>query len=355
MKLNRNLVGLFLFSFLFLSFAFGVTNAYAAPLAPMDDSDNDGVDDEFEAQNERGVNVELRTDEIKVKSILKGDGSIKDVIEIKITYNTDGLGIQITYESDYESDTESDLNVDESEAQFQIVFRKIIEFVDTDGDNIYNPSSDQMIKEVPLDSFKTPNYYNDTTVSGTTVHYFEINTTDDVFSAQFYVVEEFEKINDILITPTETKIDFIINGFTYDNSSSQLALYAKLESDSDYQEVDETEDELNDYSSGESGVETVSGKGYVGFFTWGETAEIDGKIKDVTTSVIASDDLDDNEEKIYINYPRGNLIIHDPKLGIIQTPINQILINDWVLPVILIVGAIAAVVIVVIVYKNKKR
>ena len=50
---------------------------------------------------------------------------------------------------------------------------------------------------------------------------------------------------------------------------------------------------------------------FSGFFTWSEQVEVDGVIQNVTSS-----DLDDEDEVVLV-YPRGQLIVHDPKIGII--------------------------------------
>jgi hypothetical protein len=149
----------------------------------------------------------------------------------------------------------------------------------------------------------------------TTLHYIIFTTSDDVFTAHIYFVEEFDIINGTLITPSETKIDIEINNYNYLNGSSQLALYTKLESEVEYEMEEETEDEELGYAEDESSTYTMINS-HVGFFSWKENATIDGVSKGVLVSQIEDDDIEPNEEKIYLNYPKGINIYHDPKVGI---------------------------------------
>ncbi|KKL20297.1 hypothetical protein LCGC14_2456880, partial [marine sediment metagenome] len=78
---------------------------------------------------------------------------------------------------------------------------------------------------------------------------------------------------------------------------------------------EETEDESKGFAVNEQGAITAINR-FTGFFTWQENATIDGTIQQVQSSSIITDDLDENEQKIYINYQRGINIFHDPKIGI---------------------------------------
>ena len=83
----------------------------------------------------------------------------------------------------------------------------------------------------------------------------------------------------------------------------------------DYEGKEDTEDELHGYATDESGVYTVNSN-HVGFFTWEKNATIDGISKEVFANDLETDDEEPNEQKMYLNYPNGTIIIHDPKIGI---------------------------------------
>lgn len=121
--------------------------------------------------------------------------------------------------------------------------------------------------------------------------------------------------NNSLITPTKPKIDIEINNFNFLNSSSKLTLYVSLESSTPYEEHDDTEDEKYGYAISEEAVSTIQND-FTGIFSWSENASVDGVTKLINASALATDDYDSNDQKIYLIYPQGTYIIHDPKIGL---------------------------------------
>ena len=69
------------------------------------------------------------------------------------------------------------------------------------------------------------------------------------------------------------------------------------------------------YDDNEAGVFTANNSN-IGFFTWKKNASIDGVSKEIVTSEIETDEFEPGEQKLYMNYPNGTLIYHDPKIGI---------------------------------------
>ncbi|MFX0076048.1 MAG: hypothetical protein ACFE96_11435 [Candidatus Hermodarchaeota archaeon] len=324
MKLNKyNLFGLLLLSVLILT--------STSSLVVASDDDGDGVDDDFEEQRKRDIEIQIEPGEFQVESTLR-NGAQKDEIKLKIKYDSEGVSIEIGYEEELNSD-----NTTELEIEFEVTFRKLIEFVDMDDDGIYNPSVDNTIQEYSINSFQ-PVVHSTSTISGDTVlHYFIVNTTDGVFRAHIYLVEEFDIVNGTFIKPTQTKIDIEIKDFNYIHGSSQLALYTKLESESEYEDDENTENEEEGYSSDEDSV-VVSNIDFAGFFAWAENATIDGVSKEVLGSPLEVDDDDVNEQKMYLIYPRGNHIYHDPIMGIMSLPKE-----DSGLPMIILVSVVSSV------------
>lgn len=297
-----NILVLFLLGFMFFSSTLGVVMAT--------DDDSDGVEDEFEEEQERDISPEIEEDKIKIQSILRS-GTDLNKIEFEISNETEGLSIKVEFIPNYIPDS----NTSQIELEFEVTFRKIVEYIDIDSDGIFNDLIDTEVSVLELNDFKDPVYITSDISMETKLHYFEYTTSDDVFTAHIYFVEEFDIVNNTLITPTETKIDIEINNYNYLNDSSQLALYTKLESEVDYQSEDETEDEESGYAENESSVYTMINT-HVGFFSWKENATIDNVSKTVLVSQIDDDDDELNQQKIYLNYPRGTLIYHDPKIGI---------------------------------------
>jgi len=275
-----------------------------------DDDDDDGVDDDYEDENEREVKVEYSDNEIQIESQLK-TGDTKDEFQIKVEAGDD-LGIKL----EYESETIVDAVETELELEFKVVFKSLIEFIDMDGNGIYNTDNDTEIQEYKIEDFNPIEYTPILQPDNSTLHYLNISTVDNVFTAHLFVAGEFMDFNTTILTPTEVKIDIEITDFPYLNDSSQLAVYTKLETEYEMEEDDETEDEELGYVENEGGVVTEM-NGFMADFTWAETALIDGTVMDVLTTPIDTDDDDLNAEKIYIVYPRGTHIYHDPKIGMV--------------------------------------
>ncbi|MHA1721332.1 MAG: Loki-CTERM sorting domain-containing protein [Promethearchaeota archaeon] len=314
-----------------------------------EDEDGDNVDDDFEDENEREIKVEYDDDEIQIKSELK-NGDSKDEIEIKVKAGDD-LGIKL----EYQSETTLDSVESELEVEFKVMFKSLIEFIDLDGNGIFNSDNDTEIQEYKLNNFSAIEYTPEIQPDNSTLHYLKISTVDNVFTAHLYIAGEFMDLNTTIITPTELKIDIEISNFPYLNGSSQLALYTKLETEYELEENDETEDEKNGFVENESGVIT-SMNGFMADFTWAETALVDGTVMKVLTTPINTDDIDPNDDKIYIIYPRGTHIYHDPKIGMVGILLNtsSLLENIPGFP-LWTIFAFSATIIAIITLKYKKN
>ena len=273
------------------------------------DNDDDGIDDKFEELNKRNIDIDIEADKIKVESTLRSGETI-DEIQLEITNDSDGLRIEVSYESQKTSE-----NLTNFELEFGIIFRKLIEFVDINGNQLYDPSVDDTIQEFNLNDFQPVKYSQISISSDTKLHYFIVNTTNGIFTAHIYFSEEFFLINHTLITPVQSKIEIELSNFPYLNSSSQLALYTSLESENNYREENETEDEVRKYSENEQGVSTEINK-FTGIFKWKNNASIDGISKEIASSNIGVDDYEEDEQRIYLIYSQGIHIYHDPKVGI---------------------------------------
>ena len=297
------------------------------------DDDKDGIDDEFEEENKREVEIWIEENVVKMVSILRHDG-LKEIIYSRVKCD-DGIAIQVLFriinesdnadceeEVESDGDKESEINIecseyDESiiyELECEVIFRGLYEFVDLNDNGVYDHEIDQFIEDYGINSFQ-PIVYTPLNISNNnTLHYVLLNTTDGVFATHIYFVEEFVVVNDTLITPTQVKIDIEITNYNYNDDSSQLALYTKLRAEEYYEEKEETEDEKNGYATEEKEVSIKSGA-YLGIFSWKETAIVDGVEMDVLTSILYKEE-DQYRQKLFINYPRGNHIYHDPKIGI---------------------------------------
>ncbi len=74
---------------------------------------------------------------------------------------------------------------------------------------------------------------------------------------------------------------------------------------------DITEDEEDGRATEEAAVDVIMDE-VTGFFSWKESVEIDGITYPVNASIV---EVSPTQQKIYLNYVRGDVIIHDPKVG----------------------------------------
>ena len=294
------------------------------------DDDNDGIDDDFEEDNKRNIEIEISESEIQIESNLRSGDQI-DNIQLKIQYESEGLSIEVSYEEEHDSGSETEL-------EFGVKFQEIIEYIDNDDDGVFNSDLDSIIKTVSLDEFYPVNYSLSSISGNSDLHYFRIETKDGIFRAHIYFMEEFSIVNNSIITPNQMKINIEIFNFSFINENSKLALYIKLESEIEFEEEEVTEDEEKGFAENEEGVITTINQ-YAGIFTWEENATIDGKSQRVLVSSIETDDHDENEQKIYLNYLSGNKIFHDPKIGIKGLLISKI-DSFSLVPIIILISVI---------------
>ncbi len=337
MKRLKTFLGIAILSLFVLSLALASTTLVRAQ--GDGDTDDDGVDDDLEAENKRVVEVSADGSGFTIHS--KRESQARED-ELEITVNV-ASNLKIALHYNAESDST------EFELEFDIVFYKLVEYVDANANGIYDPLTDSKVQEIALTSFSAPSHTTETAADGTTIHVLTAKTTDNVFEIQLRVLEQFNVMNGSMVTPGEGKIDIKITNFPYNQGGSDLALYVRLESQSEYEAESITDDESNGYSSEEAGVET-SETGFAGFFTWAESAMIDGVAKPVKASVLAQDEIEPEEHMLYLCYPRGTNIIHDPKIGVegITTPVS---ILGYVLLIAVIGGAIA---VIAIVYRRRR-
>jgi len=223
------------------------------------DEDDDGIEDEEEKINEREVEIEVSTYSAEIKSKRETENTENEFkIELEVPSNSDGDDIEFKLE--FSSDN-------------------IVEYIDTDADGMYNESVDQLVQTYLFGNF-LPIVYTTDNISGNIVHILNIETSDGVFTSRIYASGEFALVNDSLITPVELKIDIGIHNFPYIEPNSALAMKVK---------------------------------DFTGFFSWLETAIVDGVEKPVKATQL---EVEEGEQKLYLNYPRGNEIIHDPKIGV---------------------------------------
>lgn len=365
MKRKYYMLGIFLFGILILNMSFGFTAAFEdgddppeepdKPEEPHEDKsdDNDGVNDDIEEEEKRDIVIWFGDHVVEMSSILRHSDQ-KDILEIRIGFNKHGLAIRVFFgtimKAEEPPDESKEFTVEsgddhewiEYKLEFEVSFRGFIEYVDLNDNGVFDHEIDKLIEDYGINSFQ-PITYSLTPISNdSNLHYFLLNTTDGVFAAHIYFVEEFIYLNDNIIAPTQVKIDIEITDFDYINDSSQLALITKLRSETyDYERREETRDEQDGYGREEEEV-FIENDIYTGIFSWKETAMVDGVEMEVKTNNLEVDVEDENIQILLINYPRGNHIYHDPKIGISITTALEAIQSTFV-PIIVTGGVVAVI------------
>jgi len=263
---------------------------------------------------EREIKIQKDESEIEIKSEWK-QGELED--EFKVQFNTDE-------EPKIHLEYSSSLNTTEFELEFKVLVEEIIEYVDSNSNSRYD-ENDTVISSYNLNDlmFNFLDYKVETTHDNETVHIFSTNTTDGVFGIVLYAVGNFSKFDFGTLSPSEIKIDFLLN-YNYLRNDSLLALKVEIKTEYETEINVESYDETQGYANNESEI-SILVEDYFGFFSWADYALVDGRNMPINTTVISEIDLEaenggrelEQKDIIYFCYPRGSSIIHDPKVGVI--------------------------------------
>lgn len=293
------------------------------------DKDGDGVADEEEEEEEREVKIKVEEDTAEIESELE-QGERKDKFEMEFEAD-DIIRLKMMYSKE--------TNTTEKDLEFELEFRRLIEFNDANQNNLYD-KSDSIVSNYYLSGkeYEAISYTTQPTADSETEHILSTQTLDGVFKVVLHVTGSFAKIGAHTLRPTEVKIDIIISGYPYEGTDTLLALHSELDTKAKTERDEETADEAEGYAENEEEVE-ISSDSYKAFFSWEKTATIDG----VEESVEAVT----KDSSLYLIYQRGNSIVHDPKMGIIRhaPPSGGLLTNKiflyglGVLTAVVIIGA----------------
>ncbi len=262
-----------------------------------DETGNEDDDD----PNDRDVTVTVNSTYAEIESKLESGGT-EDSFKIEISVGLEGVKFEVEFE------TESATN--ETEREFEVEFDELIEYLDVNDNGVYDDEVDTEVQTLMLVSFE-PIVYTYDNSTGVPIHTFQVITTDGVFEAMVYATGAFADINGSVIAPTQVKIDVMIHNFNFTEVTSRLALKVELSATLETSYDDETEDEEEGRAIDEAAIDVIM-TDMNGFFSWKESAEIDGVTYPVNSSI---HEVTATESEIYLNYHQGSEIIHDPKIG----------------------------------------
>jgi len=278
--------------------------------------DNDDVDDNQERYQHRKMEIKFEENRLRIRSEWEQD-IYTDEFEILF---------EIENEPKLKFEYENNMHSSENELSFQVKIKELIEYRDTNRNGRFD-EDDIIVNTYSFENsiFKNLTYQKQLSEDDETINLVSTQTVDEVFKMNIYFSNNFSNINNQILTPSEVKIDFIIDNFPFEEDDTQIALRTILETEHETELDVESFDEKNGFSEGESVLDiTTINNG--GFFSWAESVIVDGKIKSVNTTIKTQTEetIKENEKisyrvsNIYFSYPRGSNIIHDPKIGIVS-------------------------------------
>ena len=261
------------------------------------------------------------------------------------------------------------------EVRFEVRFKEIYEFVDTNGNGKLD-SGEEIFK---LDMEDLP--WNIESRNGT---YVEINCTwyeiiymhvSEDFNITFVMRVYQKSLNTIDGGADEVKIDVIVSKWKWHNDSSLLALLTKMEIEA------ETEGEIQELpapEANETGIYMKTAANVFIKYEWTSEIFVNNELSSIVTSYYKKVELEQEMEQdgeeveqevelevaVFTVYPHFDTLRHDPSVGVEDDPVDvqrileQISIQWYVQPKMLVIIGILATIVVAIaalVKKNNKK
>jgi|GEM_PF-3021158 len=258
------------------------------------------------------------------------------------------------------------LNASVGQRHFSLIIEQLLEYDDINANGKYD-QNDIVVSSLQMSNITFTNitYTNSTTSDGKIFTIVETHTPNDLFAIILYLVSERITVSNTTITQKEIKIDFRINNYPFVNQSSQLALVTQVETPFRVTSEQNTYDEEQGIATQESGL-NISSANRSGFFTWANEAIVDNKTHPVNVAVMSETEqtfTGNNTEtstqtQVIFSYPRGEHIIHDPKIGVIEYLggiLPSVLQSEYFSIIYLLACLASGIVFYGIVYVRKKR
>lgn len=285
------------------------------------------------------------------------DNTTKEAFEILFTIDN-APTLQLSYVPT--------LNASTGQRHFSLIIEQLIEYNDINSNGKYD-HNDVVVSSLLMsnNTFTNITYTNITTPDGKTFTIIETHTPDNLFSIAIYLVSERTSFLNNIITQKEIKIDFKIIDYPFVNQTSQLALITQVETPFVITPEQNTFDEGQGTATQESGL-NISSANHSGFFTWANEVIVDNATYPVNVTVMSETEQTftrDNQEtytqtQVIFSYPRGESIIHDPKIGIIdllEGIVPSVLQFEYLSVIYLVACLISGIVFYGIVYFRKNR
>ncbi|MFX0061878.1 MAG: hypothetical protein ACFFC7_06790 [Candidatus Hermodarchaeota archaeon] len=253
-----------------------------------DDDSDDGESEDEDQSHDRELQFNIEDYQVEIESMLK-TGEQKDKIEFDIRVE-DEARIELEYTTSVNLTTESELG-------FRVKFDKIFEYIDNEPGDIGYQKGEEVSEYDIGEATWMPIEFANTIVNGTTVYIISTMTTDNVFGLVFRISEKILALENSTLVPNSLKLDIIINNYPNVSDSSNLALRAKIETESEIYTENETFHEEYGYAENETSIAIDSSAiNNTGFFSWSDNAIADNQTITVISSDPIIDPSDDDED-----------------------------------------------------------
>ncbi len=257
-------------------------------------ADGDGIPDDLEARTARNVVTHGASDSFFIRSKSIG-ASQDDVFEISFA---DGAFTVSYARLAGGSDTVS----------YRLEFKRISE-VRGDG------GQTEVVQTMDIPSYYAVQAWQATTRDGEPEFGFTATTLGGILRVRIGATERFAQVDGGLVSPAQAKVDIEITGWPWQADDSRLQLDLEIVPSGGVPRVENESDDMgHGWASDESEV-NVTSNGDTAYFSWVKTATVDGVRKPVTATPLEASG--EGYEMSFL-YERGNVIRHDPKMGVLS-------------------------------------
>ena len=297
---SRTLTVLLLTAVMLVSLVSGTALAAGGPPDGAGPGD-DGAGPNGPGPGPRNVDVDVEPHRAQVRAQLR-DGQDTDEIGYDLEAQ-DQLRIQMRFRAEGEGTQER--------LQMTLTFQRIVEYEDVDGDGELG-AGDDVVSTYDLEGAGYAQLQLQTrqTLDGKDEEVITASTSDGVFSLVSHFVQTQARIQSGELAPNWVKMDFIIDNFPYQRTTTRLALQTQLQTEGPLTFV---QDPLQrEYIGDGEGAVECNQDGVASFYSWKRSAEVDG----VDAPVRARVSSEEGGTYLQFCYERGDSINHDPKLGL---------------------------------------
>ncbi|TLZ55248.1 MAG: hypothetical protein E6K17_06190 [Methanobacteriota archaeon] len=259
------------------------------------DSDGDGIPDDLEAATARNVFVQGSSSGFVIRSRSIG-ASPEDAFAIAFS---DG-NFTVQY---------FPISSGQATVSYQLAFRRILEVYLENGE-----WKEENRTELSW-NYASARQSEVRTTDGETEVLYSVTSASRTVTVTVGSTNRFARVGgNRLLSPMEVTVDVLIRGWNYTRANSQLALQVEING-TGVPRVDETsDDETAGWAMNESSVKVSSLQDSL-FFAWDRMATVDGVPTPVDTTPL--EPSPDGVGMSFV-YGRGNVIVHDPKIGAVS-------------------------------------